>query len=117
MQQITRGDYLKDLITIYIDNNLQTSLTDLYNEFVFQCGDIQKFLTPAQVIKISFNEQESQLLKSSNTCYLAGITKDGHKETFNGSLPAFLAAFTGRKRLSPKDVEELKRFVKEYEVE
>ena len=39
------------------------------------------------------------------------------EETFNGSLPAFLAAFTGRKRLSPKDVEELKRFVKEYEVE
>ena len=86
MQQITRGDYLEDLITIYIENNLQTDLTDLYEKFVFQCGDIQKFLTPAQVIKISFNEQESQLLKTTNTCYLAGITTDGHKETFNGSL-------------------------------
>lgn len=39
------------------------------------------------------------------------------EETFNGSLPAFLAAFTGRKKLSKKEVEELKRFVKEYEVE
>lgn len=38
-------------------------------------------------------------------------------ETFNGSLPAFLAAFTGRKRLSQKEVEELKRFVNEYEGE
>lgn len=86
MQQITRGDYLKDLITIYVDNNLQTSLTDLYESFIFQCGDIQQFLTPAQVIKISLNEQESQLLKNTNIAYLAGITKDGHKETFNGSL-------------------------------
>ena len=79
MQQITRGDYLKDLITIYVDNNLQTGLTELYSQFVFQCGDIQKFLTPAQVIKISFNEQESQLLKNINTCYLAGITAEVHK--------------------------------------
>lgn len=86
MQQITRGDYLKDLITIYIENNLQTDLTDLYESFIFQCGDIQQFLTPAQVIKISLNEQESQLLKNTNVTYLAGITKDGHKETFNGSL-------------------------------
>lgn len=86
MQQITRGDYLKDLITIYIENNLQTDITELYNQFIFQCGEIQKFLTPAQVIKISFDEIESQLLKSQNTCYLAGITTDGHKETFNGSL-------------------------------
>ncbi len=39
------------------------------------------------------------------------------EETFNGSLPAFLAAFAGRKKLSKKEVEELKRFVKEYEVE
>lgn len=85
-QQITRGDYLEDLITIYIDNNLQQSLDDLYSMFVFQCGEIQKQLTPAQVIKISFTEQESQLLTNYNTCYLAGITKDGHKETFNGSL-------------------------------
>ena len=85
-QQITRGDYLKDLITIYVENNLQTELSDLYSKFVFQCGEIQKILTPAPVIKISFSEQESQLLKTNNTCYLAGITTEGHKETFNGSL-------------------------------
>lgn len=39
------------------------------------------------------------------------------EETFQGSLPAFLAAFTGRKKLSKEEVEELKRFVKEYEGE
>ena len=86
-QQITRGDYLEDLITIYIENNTQKELSELYSQFIFQCNDnIQKVLTPSQVIKISLNEQESQLLKFSNTCYLAGITVDGHKETFNGSL-------------------------------
>lgn len=86
MQQITRGDYLKDLITIFIENNLQQDITDLYSQFIFQCGAIQKTFTPAQVIKISFNEQESLQLKNINVCYLAGITSDGHKETFNGSL-------------------------------
>ena len=85
-QQITRGDYLEDLITIYIENNLQQGLDDLYDMFVFQCGEIQKQITPAPVIKISFTEQESQLLTDYNTCYLAGITKEGHKETFNGSI-------------------------------
>ena len=37
------------------------------------------------------------------------------EETFNGSLPAFLAAFTTRKNLTPKDVELLRRMVEEYE--
>ena len=86
MQQITRGDYLKDLITIYIENHLQADITDLYSQFVFQCGTIQKFLTPAQVIKISLDEQESLQLTNYNICYLAGITQDGHKETFDGSI-------------------------------
>ena len=39
------------------------------------------------------------------------------EETFQGSLPAFLAAFTGRKRLSREEVKALKRFVEEYEEE
>jgi len=37
------------------------------------------------------------------------------EETFEGSLPAFLAAFTSRKMLSPQDVEELRRMVAMYE--
>lgn len=39
------------------------------------------------------------------------------EETFQGSLPAFLAAFTGRKKLSKEEVAELKRFVEKYEEE
>lgn len=34
-------------------------------------------------------------------------------ESFNGSLPAFLAAFTRRKKLSEEEVEELKKLIEE----
>ncbi|MBR5515724.1 MAG: BlaI/MecI/CopY family transcriptional regulator [Clostridia bacterium] len=37
-------------------------------------------------------------------------------ETFEGSLPAFLAAFTKRKALSADEVAQLRRMVEEYEV-
>jgi predicted transcriptional regulator len=37
------------------------------------------------------------------------------EETFGGSLPAFLAAFTTRKSLTPEEVEHLRRMVAEYQ--
>lgn len=37
------------------------------------------------------------------------------EETFNGSLPAFLAAFTKRKKLTKEEADELRRMVNEYE--
>lgn len=36
-------------------------------------------------------------------------------ETFSGSLPAFLTAFTSRKKLAPEEVEELRRMIDEYD--
>ncbi len=39
------------------------------------------------------------------------------EETFQGSLPAFLAAFTARKNLSPEEVAHLRRMVEEYREE
>ncbi len=38
-------------------------------------------------------------------------------DTFNGSLPAFLAAFTSRKSLTAEEVDCLRRMVSEYEEE
>ena len=35
-------------------------------------------------------------------------------ETFGGSLPAFLAAFTKRKKLTEAEIEELRRMVNDY---
>lgn len=37
------------------------------------------------------------------------------EDTFDGSLPAFLAAFTARKKLTPEEVAQLRRMVAEYE--
>ena len=37
------------------------------------------------------------------------------EEAFGGSLPAFLAAFTSRKKLTAKEVQELRRMVEDYE--
>lgn len=39
------------------------------------------------------------------------------EETFAGSLPAFLAAFTSRKGLRPEEVAQLRRMIAEYEEE
>ena len=36
------------------------------------------------------------------------------EDTFGGSLPAFLAAFTKRKKLSEAEIEELRRLVNDY---
>lgn len=38
-------------------------------------------------------------------------------ETFDGSLPRFLAAFSRRKKLSDKEILELKRMIDTYEEE
>lgn len=36
-------------------------------------------------------------------------------ETFEGSLPAFIAAFASRKKLSAREIEQLKKIVEDYE--
>lgn len=36
------------------------------------------------------------------------------EESFGGSLPAFLAAFTSRKKLSDKEIEQLRKMIDEY---
>lgn len=37
------------------------------------------------------------------------------EDTFDGSLPAFLTAFTRRRKLSPEEIEELKKVIGEME--
>ena len=36
------------------------------------------------------------------------------EKTFNGSLPAFLAAFTSERQLSDKDIEDIRRMIDAY---
>lgn len=37
------------------------------------------------------------------------------EETFDGSLPAFIAAFAGQKKLSPEELAEIRRMIDEME--
>ena len=46
--------------------------------------------------------------------YYARHSQQYVAETFGGSLPAFLAAFTARKNLKPEEVEEIRRMIAEY---
>ena len=39
------------------------------------------------------------------------------EESFDGSLPAFITAFTSRKKLSPDDVNEIQKMIDSYRVE
>lgn len=46
--------------------------------------------------------------------YYAAQTEKYVEETFDGSLPAFLAAFTKRKTLSAEEIAEIKAMIDEY---
>lgn len=43
-------------------------------------------------------------------------SEDFVKEVFNGSIPAFLSAFTKRQNLSDKDIEEIRQFIDSYKI-
>ncbi len=43
--------------------------------------------------------------------YYAKQSESFVKETFDGSLPAFLAAFTSNRKLSKKEVDEIKKMI------
>ena len=63
------------------------------------------FRTENSRITVLIPEQEVQL--SQSEAFL--------QRTFQGSLPGFIAAFADQKRLSPKDVQEIRRMIDEYE--
>ncbi len=50
----------------------------------------------------------------SETDFKAGQGKQFLKETFDGSLPQFLAAFTRRNKLSKKEIHEIMRLIDEH---
>ncbi len=53
----------------------------------------------------------------SRETYYAMQSEQFLEDTFDGSLPAFLAAFTSRKALSPQEVRELQRMIDEFKEE
>lgn len=49
--------------------------------------------------------------------YYAGQSTRFVEESFGGSLPAFLAAFTSKKKLSDSEIAELQRMIDDYKEE
>ena len=46
--------------------------------------------------------------------FLALQSQDFVKETFGGSLPHFLAAFTSRTKLSSEEIESLEQMIRQW---
>ncbi|MBQ8387379.1 MAG: BlaI/MecI/CopY family transcriptional regulator [Clostridia bacterium] len=66
---------------------------------------------------------ERGIFKTENSTVSVLISKDEFQamqserfveETFEGSLPAFIAAFASRKKLSEKEIDEIKRMIDFY---
>lgn len=49
--------------------------------------------------------------------YSAAQSEKFVEETFDGSLPAFLAAFSTRKALTKEEIEEIKKMIDSYRIE
>lgn len=69
---------------------------------------------------------ERGVLKSENAVVTSLVSKDEIQaseidelveKTFEGSLPAFIAAFTKHKKLSEKEVRELRQMIDNYEAD
>ncbi len=67
--------------------------------------------------------EEKNIVQNNNSIVEALIKKEDFygeqskifvEENFNGSLPRFLAAFTRRRKLSKKEVQEIQRLIDEY---
>lgn len=54
-------------------------------------------------------------MKQTKEEYLAGESAQIVENRFEGSISKFVTAFTGKKKLSKKQIEELKRIIEENE--
>jgi len=61
--------------------------------------------------KIFENKDSTVEIRITKEELLGLQSKTFVKETFGGSLPKFIAAFTGSQKLSEKDIEELKALI------
>ncbi|NLK44531.1 MAG: BlaI/MecI/CopY family transcriptional regulator [Tissierellia bacterium] len=67
--------------------------------------------------------EQKKIVENKNSIVKAIVKKEDYhaeqskifvEENFNGSLPRFLAAFTRRRKLSQKEVQEIEKLINEY---
>lgn len=61
------------------------------------------------------NEKAIVTVQISREDFYAGKSRQFVQETFDGSLPKFLTAFIGRRKLSREQVEEMKSLIESYQ--
>lgn len=92
------------------------------SELVRLCGE-QLGWKPTTTYTVIKRLSERGVLKNENTVVTALVTKDEvqaaeidelMEKKFEGSLPAFIAAFTKHQRLSQRDVDEIQRMIDRY---
>lgn len=65
--------------------------------------------------KLFANESGTVVVLMSREEFQAAVGEQFINETFNGSLPGFLAAFTRKRKLSDKEISELKKLIDSHE--
>ncbi len=61
------------------------------------------------------NEGGTVRVLQTREAFAAAQSEQFVEETFSGSLPAFLAAFSARKKLTRREVEALQKLIDDYE--
>ena len=92
------------------------------SELVRLCSE-QLGWKPTTTYTVIKRLSERRVLKNENTVVTALVTKDEIQaaeieelveKKFEGSLPAFIAAFTKHRRLSQRDIDEMQRMIDRY---
>jgi predicted transcriptional regulator len=65
--------------------------------------------------KLFANENGTVVIRMSKEDFQAAQGEQFLQETFDGSLPRFLAAFSRRQKLAPDEVNELRKLIDNYE--
>ena len=73
---------------------------------------VLKKLCEGEIFKME-NSMVTVLLSKAE--YHALQSENFVEKTFEGSLPAFIAAFTSRKTLSPEDLAQIKEMIRDFE--
>ena len=92
----------KELVSV-CQNELQWKRTTTYTVLKKLC-EKGIFKTEDSVVTSLISKDEFYSIQSEQFV----------EETFSGSLPAFIAAFTKRKNLSEKEKEEIKRMIEKF---
>ncbi|MBQ1207262.1 MAG: BlaI/MecI/CopY family transcriptional regulator [Lachnospiraceae bacterium] len=92
------------------------------SELVRLCSE-QLGWKPTTTYTVIKRLSERGVLKNENTVVTALVTKDDVQaaeidelveKKFEGSLPAFIAAFTKHRRFSQRDIDEMQRMIDRY---